>query len=209
MTLRKIGKFLLYVIALLVVLFAVFGITSGSGDEGLAGKARIKNFAENLTMLREVMQKYQAAHQALPGDDANASKRWTGIANGNGDGVIQGEFNSRKQDHESAMFWQHLKSAGLVDRDFSTNIQLGLVGVQMAGAASSSPVMICSADLTWRLAQGADALIDDGVPNTGAVMSYLQNGKVLADAANPTRGSPVITFDSKLEDALYTVCQHK
>jgi hypothetical protein len=79
----------------------------------------------------------------------------------------------------------------------------------MAGAASSSPVMICSADLTWRLAQGADALIDDGVPNTGAVMSYLQNGKVLADAANPTRGSPVITFDSKLEDALYTVCQHK
>jgi hypothetical protein len=209
MTLKTIGKFFLYVVALLVVLFLVFGITSGSGDEGLAGKGRIKNLAGNLTMVREATQKYQAAHQALPGDDANASKRWTGVANGNGDGVIQGEFNTRKQEHESAMVWQHLKSANLVDKDFSTNILLGLVGVQMAGVASSSPVMICTADLTWRLAQGVDALIDDGVPSTGAVLSYFQNGKVLADAANPTRGSPVITFDSKLEDALYTVCQQK
>lgn len=209
MIFKKIGKFFLYALSLLLVLFTVFAITNGSGDQGLAGHGRIKNLTGDLTMFRDTTQKYQAAYHALPGDDANASKRWTGSPNGNGDGVIQGEFNALKQAHESAMFWQHLKSAGLIDKDFSTNVQLGWVGVQMAGPTPASPMMLCSADLTWRLAQGVDTKMDDGVPNTGTVLAYLQDGKLLADAANPTRGTPVASYDSKLEDRLYTVCQLK
>lgn len=206
MTFNKIGKFFLYAVALLLVLFIIFAATNGSGDQGLAGKGRIKNLANDLTMLREATQKYLTLHQALPGDDANASKRWAGSPNGNGDGVIQGEFNTLKQEHESAMFWLHLKNAGLIDKEFSTNIQLGLVGVQMAGPSPSSPMVICSADLTWRLAEGVDTKIDDGVPNAGSVVAFLQDGKVLADATNPTRGTPIASYDSKVEDNLYTVC---
>lgn len=211
MSLKLIGKIVTVVLALVVAAFIASGVSSGSaGDKGFIGSAKEKNIANDITKIREAVKKYQDLYHALPGDDARAESRWVGIRNGNGDGLITGEFNARRPEVESALFWVHLERAGLLSRDFNTNAVLGLVGVEMHGKAGEVPsLIICSSNLTSRLAEGVDKMLDDGVPNTGSIWGFTQTVKVQADVADSTPNALATAYDHQAQDLLYTVCQLK
>ena len=211
MKLKLIGKIGAIVLALMVVAFIAIGVTSGSaGDKGFVGSAKEKNIANGITKIREASTKYKDLCQALPGDDARAESRWAGARNGNGDGLITGEFNERRPEVESALFWIHLERAGLLSSDFNTNAVSGLVGVEMHGKAGKGHILIiCSSNLTSRLAEGVDEMLDDGVPNTGSILGFTQTVKVQADVADSAPNAKAKAYDHQNQDLLYTVCQLK
>ena len=211
MRLKGIGKIFAITVALLVVAFIVIGVSSGSaGDKGFVGSAKVKNIANDITKTRDAVKKYQDLYHALPGDDSGAESRWSGTRNGNGNGMITGEFNERRPEVESALFWIHLERAGILSSNANTNAVSGLVGVEMHGKAGEVPsLIICSSNLTSRLAEGVDKMLDDGIPNTGAILGFTQSAKVQADVADSTPKAMTTVYDHQAPDLLYTVCQLK
>src|SRR3989442_7228492 len=66
-----------------------------SGQEMIT-QAKIKNVINDFNGISVAITSYQDRYRALPGDDKNASARWTtqNPANGDGDGVIAGLYNA-------------------------------------------------------------------------------------------------------------------
>ncbi len=204
----------------LAIVLVIIGLLLGGVLKGqeLINSAKVKNMATDFKNIQVYIYGYQDKYRALPGDDVLAAthlsggtKATTGTA---GNGVIEGAYNSITATDESALFWQHVRLAGLAAGPTDTadtnyyphNADGGRIGVSSvagntavtelptAGGISGS-FIVCSEGILGKFAKQLDTALDDGNTQTGSV-------RVLTGGAK----SIGLTNDLVLDSNPYVVC---
>lgn len=225
---RNQSGFTLIEIAIVLVIIGLLlgGVLKG---QELINSAKVKNLAADFKNVPLYIYGYQDKFKALPGDDTLAATHVSGVvattpSGTTGNGLINGEWNSNTQTHESILFWQHVRLAGLVagqtapptaalasDQDpyLPQNAVGGRIGVE--SGSTMPPIVnlkgayiVCSSHILGKFAKQLDTTMDDGVPSTGSVM-------VMADTSGSSTArsssAAAVTNAGSVEDAtLYTVC---
>jgi hypothetical protein len=166
----------------------------------MIAQARIKNAINDFNGISVAVTSYQDRYRALPGDDPNATARWTTQApvSGNGNGTVEGLYNDATLTTESHLFWQHLRIAGFVP-GLTTgtgagqpppNAVGGIIGVETAVGGTNglgfTSLIVCSSNLPDKVAIAVDTQADDGVAGTGQIRALQQTQSNPPTAALPS-----------------------
>ena len=208
----------------IAIVLVIIGLLLGGVLKGqeLINSAKVKNFANDFRNIPLYIYGYQDKFKALPGDDVNVTSHVTGAtvattpAGSQGNGVIDGYWNTTTLTDESALFWQHIRLSGLatgstvVANDntyWPTNADSGRIGVESSGADFilntdgktylPGTYVVCSANILGRFAKQLDLQMDDVSTNTGSMRVV---------AANHTRGGQALATASVDDNTPYIVC---
>jgi prepilin-type N-terminal cleavage/methylation domain-containing protein len=178
---RRQSGFTLIEIAIVLVIIGLLlgGILKG---QELINSARVKNLATDFRNIPVFIYGYQDKFRSLPGDDNAAATHVNATAGGDGDGSIEGAWNSTTATDESFLFWQHVRLAGLAAGPTATdaddyephNAAGGRIGIQSTkpwATMTSGSWFICSGGITGQYAKQLDTQLDDGVTNTGSMQA--------------------------------------
>jgi prepilin-type N-terminal cleavage/methylation domain-containing protein len=197
----KQAGFTLVEIAIVLVIIGLLlgGILKG---QEMITQAKIKNVVNDFNGITAAMNSYQDRYRAVPGDDLNASTRWTNPLAISGDGngqlctgacasppaapnIYNNSVTTTVAAPEVNLFWWHLRLAGFVGGSTAAgpgssasppnNAVGGLLGVQTGGPAGFfTSNMICSSNLPDKIAIAVDTQMDDGSAAGGQVRANLQ-----------------------------------
>jgi prepilin-type N-terminal cleavage/methylation domain-containing protein len=206
----------------LAIVLVIIGLLLGGVLKGqeLINSAKVKNMAADFKNVQVFIYGYQDKYKAIPGDDATATTHVNGTNNGNGNGVINGMWDSQTTADESINFWQHVRLAGLAPGETAVNLTTyiphnadgGIIGITN-GTSTNNPIatlkgtyIVCSSGILGKFAKQLDTNLDDGNTATGSVqvMADVAAGAhpgAVQQAAIPTTGA------GGIDDATpYTVC---
>ncbi len=165
----------------IAIVLVVIGLLLGGIIKGRSfiDSAKMKNVTKQAESLSAAIYGYQDQYSYVPGDDNAANSRWGSATNGNANGRING------QEYRYAP--QHLALAGLItgSYDGSTFIthkyggQIRLTYQNIRGHGANN--LIRFDNLPAKAAEALDKALDDGKPDSGAVV--INNG----DYSNPER----------------------
>lgn len=207
----------------IAIVLVIIGLLLGGVLKGqeLINSAKVKNFATDFRNIPLFIYGYQDKYKALPGDDKSASTHVSGGTTATtpsglqGNGVINGAWNSSTNTDESYLFWQHVRLAGLAPGPTDNtatdyipkNADGGIIGIT---SGLSSPIstlkgtyIVCSQGILGKFAKQLDITIDDGNTATGSmqVMANQSANQTAAVTAVATTGT------GGIDDAeSYTVC---
>ena len=215
-SIRKQHGFTLVEIAIVLVIIGLLlgGILKG---QELINSAKVKNLANDFRVIPTYIYAYQDKFKALPGDDANVTTHVTGAtaattpAASQGNGVINGNWNSVTNTDESRLFWQHVRLANLAagptdptDATYTpTNAVGGALGISSSTAAQlqisgmSGTYQVCSAGILGKFAKQLDIQMDDGDTAKGSM-------RVVAD--NTASGGAAVATAAIVDSDNYQVC---
>jgi prepilin-type N-terminal cleavage/methylation domain-containing protein len=230
---QKQSGFTLIEIAIVLVIIGLLlgGVLKG---QELINSAKVKNLAADFKNVPLYIYGYQDKYRALPGDDSQAASHVniagvvTAVATtpatnptSQGNGLIQGNWDSNLTTDESIVFWQHVRLAGFAagatavpaaiasDQDpyIPQNAVGGRIGVESGSAIPPitglrGSYIVCSTHILGKFAKQLDTTMDDGNGSTGSIM-------VTADAASGEaypRAASHASVASPADDTLYTVC---
>ena len=184
----------------IAIVLVIIGLLLGGVLKGqeMITQAKIKNIINDFNGVTVAVTSYQDRYRAIPGDDQNASTRWTtqAPASGNGDGTVAGAYNANDTSGtggapaaaaESNLFWQHLRIAGFVpgltvgtgSGTPPPNAAGGLIGVESGVVGTSglgfTSTIICFSNLPEKVASAVDGQMDDSKPASGQVRAQLQS----------------------------------
>jgi len=220
---RKQSGFTLVEIAIVLVIIGLLlgGVLKG---QELINSAKVKNFATDFRTIPLFIYGYQDKYKKLPGDDANAVANVSAPAGhkGNGDGVIEGNWDDKVNTSEAVLFWEHVRLANLASGpiDFAsatdntaslpTNAEGGRLGIQgkppiknTAGSMKGT-YFVCSTGINGKFAKQLDLTIDDGTSNGGSMMAVLSSQSTSdSTAATPNPPAAESTYS---DGNSYTVC---
>lgn len=181
----------------LSIVLVIIGLIIGAVLTGqqIIQSARITNTLNTVQAYQAQFQTYVQNYGAIPGDDAGAPTRFSGnVAKGsrNGDGVIQGLFDTTTDTDEARLVWADLRAAGLVKNQItgtnSTAVQPpnpfnGVYGIQNGAFAAASDggfttTVLCLSKVPGAAALAIDTRLDDGVSNTGSVRAIANTNDV-------------------------------
>jgi prepilin-type N-terminal cleavage/methylation domain-containing protein len=220
---RRQSGFTLIEIAIVLVIIGLLlgGILKG---QELINSARVKNLATDFRNIPLFIYGYQDKFKALPGDDSAVATHITGAtlattpAGMQGNGVINGNWNSSTATDESYLFWQHVRLAGLAPGVTTpgagylpTNASGGTIGIQSGTTdAATTPVkgadgnaiggayVICTTGILGKFVKQLDTQMDDGNTAAGSMMATPTTGYANGASATAT---------GNIDDATtYTVC---
>lgn len=168
----------------LAIVLVIIGLLLGGVLKGqeLINSAKVKNMANDFRNVPVYIYGYQDKYKALPGDDLQAKAHNDSTTAGDGDGKIEGAWNSTQVTDESLMFWEHIRKAGLAPGStditnaatngfYPTNSDGGRVGVTSLQPISNLPgaYFMCSAGILGKYAKQLDLTMDDGLANGGSL----------------------------------------
>jgi len=203
----------------IAIVLVIIGLLLGGILKGqeLINSAKVKNLANDFRVIPTYIYAYQDKFKALPGDDSTVTTHVTGStaattpAASQGNGVINGNWNSATNTDESRLFWQHVRLANLAagptdptDPSYTPkNAVGGTLGLSSATPAQlqisgmTGTYQVCSAGILGKFAKQLDIQMDDGNTQTGSL-------RVVADGSALGTAAPVMT---SIDDATsYTVC---
>ncbi len=205
---RRQSGFTLIEIAIVLVIIGLLlgGILKG---QELINSARVKNLSTDFRNVPVFIYGYQDKFRALPGDDIAATTHVGASAtNGDGDGVIEGDWDDAltAPPTESFLFWQHVRMAGLAPGPTSTaatdyqqrNAVGGVVGIQSTAPFTNitGTYFICSGGILGKFAKQLDSQLDDGNTATGSLMVGTSTGVAVVATATA----------SVVDSTAYIVC---
>jgi len=217
---RNQSGFTLIEIAIVLVIIGLLlgGVLKG---QELINSAKVKNMATDFKNIPVFIYGYQDKYKALPGDDLYAVSHVGATTNGNGNGVIDGNWNATTTASETFNFWQDVRLAGLApgptattDTNYiPTNSAGGAIGIQSGtsttasspaldknGKAISGSYIICSSGILGKFAKQLDTTLDDGQTDTGSMLAI--DSTTTAYALGKTATATASIDDAKS----YTVC---
>ncbi len=182
----------------IAIVMVIIGLLLGGVLKGqeVITSARIKNVSNDFSGVSAAIYSYQDRYSSLPGDDVAADAHVGAATNGDGDGSIEGTlgFASVTAGDESRLAWHHLRSAGLVTGDSTSQLQPsnalgGITGISTgdgdgAGGAVNGFIglLIGFTLVDGDMAVILDAQNDDGNADTGSIRSQAGGGYVLANS---------------------------
>jgi prepilin-type N-terminal cleavage/methylation domain-containing protein len=199
----------------LAIVLVIIGLLLGGVLRGqeLINSAKVKNMVTDIKNVQIYVYSYQDKFKAVPGDDKSAIIHVGATKNGDGNGVIDGAWNSVSASDESYNFWQHIRLAGLASGStdaattnttyLPTNNEGGAVGVQsnpqktISGLTGSYAV--CSGGIVGKIAKQIDAQMDDGDTTKGSVM-------VAESVDGVTAKTAVATTAENFDSTKYVLC---
>lgn len=219
---RNQSGFTLIEIAIVLVIIGLLlgGVLKG---QELINSAKVKNFGMDFKNIPVYIYGYQDKFRALPGDDVAASTHVasTGITidNGDGNGIITGNWDSVTATDETVNFWQHIRLAQLAtgsttvavatrtDPYFPLNAVGGRIGIESGSAKPPianlrGSYYICSEGILGKFVTQLDTQMDNGAPDTGAMMAYKYSPPASPRGTNdgPAAAATITDTDT------YTVC---
>ena len=204
----------------LAIVLVIIGLLLGGVLKGqeLINSAKVKNMANDFKNIQILLYGYQDKFKAIPGDDAGVAGHVTGgtvsTAGGTpGNARIEGEWDSVTTTHESFLFWQHVRLAGLAPGSATfgdaaalaayipRNTEGGRIGIQSIQGFTEIDDMtgvfvVCSDGIVGKLAKQLDVTLDDGETSTGTVM---------AKVSGAASGTAELSTDVD-DSTAYTVC---
>jgi prepilin-type N-terminal cleavage/methylation domain-containing protein len=203
----------------IAIVLVIIGLLLGGVLKGqeLINSAKVKNLANDFRVVPTYIYAFQDKFKALPGDDPQVVAHVTGAtlattpAGTQGNGVINGNWNSSTNTDESRLFWQHVRLANLAagptdvaDATYTPkNAVGGTLGINSATTAQlqvsgmTGTYQVCSSAILGKFAKQLDVQMDDGNTATGSM-------RVVADgAALGTAGVATASVDDATN---YTVC---
>lgn len=207
-------------IVLIIVGLLLGGVMKG---QDLIDNARVKSLTSDFRNVPIYLAAYQDKFKAVPGDDAGVdahlggklcatSCKATSAEQVQGNGIIEGDWNSTTKTDESFRFWQHVRLAGLAAGPTDVNSPDYLPRNTVGGAlgitaGSTSPIatlkgvqVVCSRGILGKFAKQIDIALDDGDTATGTVQ-VMDNTAAKAAAGIPLSGAGGIDNDTP-----YAVC---
>ena len=199
----------------LAIVLVIIGLLLGGVLKGqeLINSAKVKNMAADFRNIPVYIYGYQDKYKALPGDDSQAIAHNGSTTVGDGDGQIEGVWNSVTITDESVKFWEHVRKAGLAPGGtdianaattgfYPTNSDGGRIGVSSAVPIASLPgaYFMCSTGILGKYAKQIDTTIDDGLPNGGSLRATAVSGTVFSTVG----GEAVAT--AYADSTSYTLC---
>ena len=202
----------------IAIVLVIIGLLLGGILKGqeLINSAKVKNLANDFRVIPTYIYAYQDKFKQLPGDDNQAQTHLPGgVAsdNGNGNSVIDGNWDSTTNTDESYMFWRHVRLANLAAgsttlgaADYQPrNAVGGILGVsslatgqpQIAGMTGS--FQVCSKGILGKFAKQLDIQMDDGNTATGAM-------RTIGDSAALGTAATAMSATYPDDSTTYTVC---
>ncbi len=185
-------------IVLVIVGLLIGGVLKG---QEMITNAKLKRIESDNAGIAAAMFSYQDRYLQLPGDDSGAGGDGTdagrfdiyGTAdanNGDGDGLIAGNWTPANVTDESAMFWMHLRAAGLVpgggtDTTQPSNAYGGLIGIRDGALGIAGHVTIFG-QIEGPIAKIIEARLDDGIPDSGRIQAGQSSGGTPVDLDSST-----------------------
>jgi prepilin-type N-terminal cleavage/methylation domain-containing protein len=183
-------------IVLVIVGLLIGGVLKG---QEMITNAKLKRIESDNAGIAAAMFSYQDRYLQLPGDDSAAQGRFdlysdSGglgvIANGGGDGLIDGDWSPDPvvtpvaTTPETGKFWMHLRAAGLVpgggtDTTQPSNAYGGLIGIRDGSLGIAGHVTVFG-QLEGPIAKILEARLDDGNPSTGRIQSGISSGTAIS-----------------------------
>lgn len=206
----------------IAIVLVIIGLLLGGVLKGqeLINSAKAKSCAQDFRTIQAALYGFQDRYKGIPGDLAGAAGKInnattaTTPANLQGNGKIDGVWDSITSTDESCLVWQHLRLAGFLagnttnncttgDPYLQTNADGGRIGISsnMHITGMTGSYNICSDGVLGKIAKQLDTQLDDGVSNTGSF-------RIIARAAAPAAsGAAVAPSTTQPDDATsYTVC---
>ncbi len=171
-------------IVLVIVGLLIGGVLKG---QEMITNAKLKRIESDNAGLAAGMFSYQDRYLQLPGDDSQASNRFSVYSpgdsvNGNGFGTIEGTWNTAASGDvvtnlttETGLFFAHLRASGLVPGDGiddtkPSNAYGGLIGIQDGSLDIGGHVIIFGA-IDGPIAKILEGRLDDGDPSDGRIQA--------------------------------------
>lgn len=191
-------------IVLVIIGLIIGGVLTG---QQIILNARITNGINAIQAFQAQFQTYAQNYGAIPGDDATAATRFpnSGAANGNGNGVLDGTFDSASATDESRLVWADLRAANLVKNQVPVTSQApnpfnGVFGFQNGAFNSTfTTTVLCLNNVPAAAAQAIDARLDDGNSNAGTMQAMVGTGTV----GEATAGAVAANYGA---GQTYTIC---
>ena len=180
---RRAQGFTLVEIAIVLVIIGLLigGVLKGQEMITNAKVGKVENDYKGITA---AILAYQDRYGVLPGDDPAASTRfpgtWTAADDGNGNGAIQGTWNSTDNTQETRKIWKHLRGAGYIKGPADgteasyqqpTHAFGGMVGFEQGLYNLNGNVVVFGA-LPGDIDQILEARGDDGTPAGGTIQGH-------------------------------------
>jgi len=166
----------------LAIVLVIIGLMIGAILKGQAmiENARMKRLIADKDALSAAVYTYFDRYTYFPGDDSQASSRFSGAPNGDGDGSIEGGYCDSSGE-ESCNIFRHLRYADLLTGDPSdSNVSTMLPRNPYGGVTNVFTYTLNGVNGIWvtyknipgEVARDLDTKYDDGTGNSGSIQCY-------------------------------------